>query len=64
MGAARLSAVLTDPASVHEPGRGFALIDPSSRRHDWLIRTSLEGRRSKLPYAGYAQALARMTARS
>jgi transcriptional regulator with XRE-family HTH domain len=38
-------------------GRGFALIDPSSRRRDWLIRTSIDGRRSRLPYAGYADAV-------
>ena len=30
-------------------GRGFALIDPASRRRDWLLRTSLDGRRSRLP---------------
>jgi transcriptional regulator with XRE-family HTH domain len=38
-------------------GRGFALIDPSSRRRDWLMRTSLDGRRSRLPYADYADAV-------
>lgn len=37
-------------------GRGLALIDPSSRRHDWLIRTSMDGRRSRLPYLDYADA--------
>lgn len=37
--------------------RGFALIDPSSRRRNWLIKTSLEGRRSALPYADYADAI-------
>lgn len=37
-------------------GRGFALIDPSSRRQDWLIRTSLDGRRSRLPFASYSDA--------
>jgi transcriptional regulator with XRE-family HTH domain len=37
-------------------GRGFALIDPSSRRRDWLIRTSIDGRRSRLPYRDYVDA--------
>ena len=36
--------------------RGLALIDPSSRRRDWLIRTSVDGRRSRLPYSNYADA--------
>jgi transcriptional regulator with XRE-family HTH domain len=37
-------------------GRGFALIDPASRRREWLIRTSTDGRRSRLPYRDYADA--------
>ena len=46
-------------------GRGFALIDPSSRRREWLIRTSIDGRRSRLPYVDYADAAqARPAARS
>jgi hypothetical protein len=35
-------------------GRGLALIDPRSRRRDWMIRTRLDGRRSPPPYRGYA----------
>ncbi len=35
-------------------GRGLALIDPRSRRRDWLIRTRSDGRRSRPPYRGYA----------
>lgn len=31
-------------------GRGFALIDPASRRREWLSRTSIDGRRSPAPY--------------
>jgi hypothetical protein len=38
-------------------GRGLALIDPSSRRRNWVIKTSLDGRRSALPYADYADAI-------
>lgn len=37
-------------------GRGLALVDPSSRRRAWLIRTSIDGRRSRLPYLDYADA--------
>jgi transcriptional regulator with XRE-family HTH domain len=44
-------------------GRGIALIDPSSRRRHWLIRTSVDGRRSPLPYVRYADAV-RPAARS
>jgi transcriptional regulator with XRE-family HTH domain len=53
--ATELGELVTDPAT-RIAGRGFALIDPSSRRRDWLIRTSIDGRRSRLPYAGYADA--------
>jgi hypothetical protein len=37
-------------------GRGLALLDPSSHRSDWLIRTRLDGRRSRAPVDGYASA--------
>jgi HTH-type transcriptional regulator / antitoxin HipB len=36
--------------------RGLALIDPASHRSDWLVRTRLDGRRSRPPYDGYASA--------
>jgi transcriptional regulator with XRE-family HTH domain len=55
IGAAGLADLLDRP-DITLPGRGFALIDPSSRRRDWLIRTSIEGRRSPLPYIDYADA--------
>lgn len=64
LGARELGQLIVDPGSDRPPGRAFALVDPSSRRRDWLIRTSIEGRRSRLPYTGYAHALARMTAGS
>jgi transcriptional regulator with XRE-family HTH domain len=47
---------LADPALLTGE-RGLALIDPSSRRRNWLIRTSLDGRRSPLPYVDYADAI-------
>ena len=40
--------------------RGLALIDPSSRRREWLIPTRLDGRRSPSPYRDYADAARRM----
>lgn len=39
--------------------RGLAMIDPSSRRTDWLIRTRSDGRRSPAPYRSYADAARR-----
>ncbi len=51
-----LGEVIDNPRT-RGAGRGFALIDPSSRRRDWLIKTSIDGRRSRLPYAGYADAV-------
>jgi transcriptional regulator with XRE-family HTH domain len=39
-----------------EVGRGLALIDPMSRRRDWLMRSRLDGRRSAPPYIDYADA--------
>ena len=42
------------------PRRGLALIDPSSRRADWLIPTCLDGRRSPAAYRDYADAARRM----
>ena len=40
--------------------RGFALIDPSSRRAEWLISSRLDGRRSPAKYRDYADAARRM----
>jgi transcriptional regulator with XRE-family HTH domain len=47
---------LADPALLTSEW-GLALIDPASRRADWLIRTGVDGRRSRLPYADYADAI-------
>lgn len=43
-------------------GRGLALIDPSSRGHDWLIRSRIDGRRSPSRYVDYADAARRSAA--
>jgi transcriptional regulator with XRE-family HTH domain len=40
-------------------GRGLAMIDPSNRGRQWLLRTRLDGRRSTARYAGYAEAARR-----
>jgi transcriptional regulator with XRE-family HTH domain len=44
------------------PGRGLAMIDPSNRGRDWLIRTRADGRRSPARYADYADAARRAVA--
>ena len=43
-----------------DPHRGLALIDPSSRRAEWLIPTRSDGRRSPAPYRDYADAARRL----
>lgn len=40
--------------------RGLAMIDPSSKRRDWLIRTRAEGRRVPCRYADYGAAARRL----
>jgi transcriptional regulator with XRE-family HTH domain len=42
--------------------RGLAMIDPASRRRDWLIPTRSDGRRSAAPYCDYAEAARRLAA--
>jgi hypothetical protein len=44
--------------------RGLALIDPTSRRRDWLIGTRSDGRRSSSPYRDYADAARRLSSAS
>jgi transcriptional regulator with XRE-family HTH domain len=39
--------------------RGLALIDPSSRRQEWLLKSRSDGRRSAAPYRDYADAARR-----
>jgi transcriptional regulator with XRE-family HTH domain len=43
-------------------GRGVALVDPRNRRRSWLIPSRIDGRRSKAPYGGIADARASMSA--
>lgn len=42
---------------------GLALIDPRSRRRDWLVRSRADGRRSPTPYRGYAEFMAAIEGR-
>ncbi|MEX1172245.1 MAG: helix-turn-helix domain-containing protein [Chloroflexota bacterium] len=52
-----------DPRSRHGAiiaTRGLALIDPRSRRRDWLIASRVDGRRSPAPYRDYADAARRL----
>lgn len=41
--------------------RGMALIDPTSRRADWLLSTRSDGRRSATPFRDYADAARRLS---
>lgn len=41
--------------------RGLAMLDPASKRQDWLIRSRVDGRRSPSRYADYAGAARRLT---
>ncbi|HEV8403410.1 MAG TPA: helix-turn-helix transcriptional regulator [Candidatus Limnocylindrales bacterium] len=58
--APEMTAMIDTPRDAR-PGRGIALIDPASRRRNWLIRTRADGRRTKAPYQGYADAVRRFT---
>jgi len=51
----RAGRMLATPIPV---GRGLALVDPRSRRRDWLIRSQVDGRRKPPPYANYASFMA------
>jgi len=55
-GVMRLELAGEGPATA---GRGLGLIDPSRRRHDWLLPSRIDGRRWEAPYRGYSDAAAR-----
>jgi transcriptional regulator with XRE-family HTH domain len=40
--------------------RGLAMLDPASKRRDWLVRCRIDGRRSAVRYADYADAARRL----
>lgn len=59
--AARLAEFVHAPMTLPRRGaRGLAMIDPSSRRRDWLRPTVSDGRRSPPPYRDYADAAAKL----
>jgi transcriptional regulator with XRE-family HTH domain len=64
--ASRAALAQSFPARAGEPierpgkaERGLAMIDPSSRRRDWMVRSRADGRRSGAPYADYRDFIAR-----
>jgi transcriptional regulator with XRE-family HTH domain len=58
-GADALRSWIEDPSSPR-PSPSVALIDPRSRRRDWLSRTTLDGRRRPAAYADYRTAAERI----
>ena len=52
----RPAELVADPMAAPSGARGLGLIDPASRPRGWLIRTSIDGRRGRLPYRDYADA--------
>jgi transcriptional regulator with XRE-family HTH domain len=42
--------------------RGLALIDPTSRRREWLLPTRSDGRRTAAPFSNYTDAAKRLVA--
>lgn len=60
-GALHMAAVTR--AEVAPVPRSLALIDPTSRRQEWLMRTRLDGRRGAAPFVGYADAARRLRGR-
>lgn len=59
--AAPLAALAADPAQSAVPvERSLAMIDPLSRRHDWLRPTRLDGRRTRAPHDDYAAVARRL----
>jgi transcriptional regulator with XRE-family HTH domain len=60
--AAEMARVVAGVPPATAMARGVALIDPSSRRRDWLLRSRSDGRRSPAPYRDYADAAHRFRA--
>jgi DNA-binding XRE family transcriptional regulator len=54
-----MSAIVERRVPSAARGRGLALIDPSSRRREWLLKARVDGRRSAAPYRDYADAARR-----
>jgi len=54
--AAQVRQDLVEPGHRPPGERGLALIDPTSRRRDWLMPSRSDGRRTAAPYRDYAEA--------
>jgi len=55
-----LRRIMEHPDRLRPPGRrGFALVDPLSRRVEWARPARIDGRRSPAPYADYADFMRR-----
>jgi transcriptional regulator with XRE-family HTH domain len=59
MRARELSTLVSTGVARSGPRRAVAMIDPGSRRADWLRRSRLDGRRSPAPYGDYADFMRR-----
>ncbi|HEV8280540.1 MAG TPA: helix-turn-helix domain-containing protein [Candidatus Limnocylindrales bacterium] len=58
--AAEMRIDVLQPERLAVSPRGLALIDPTSRRRDWLLPSRSEGRRTQAPYRDYADAARRL----
>ncbi|HEY4634323.1 MAG TPA: hypothetical protein VIH00_10430, partial [Candidatus Limnocylindrales bacterium] len=54
--AGSMDGLLGNPRSPWPAGRALALIDPTSRRRQWLIPARVDGRRSAASYRDYGDA--------
>ncbi|MFI5255452.1 MAG: helix-turn-helix transcriptional regulator [Candidatus Limnocylindrales bacterium] len=59
-----LAAWLPEPRPLASPARALALIDPLSRRADWLRASPVDRRRTAAPYEDYADFMRRLRGRS
>ncbi len=63
--AAEMMAIVgtsSSPGGIWTPGgssRGMALIDPASKRREWLLKSRVDGRRAVAPYRDYVDAARR-----
>lgn len=56
-----LRSIVADPRWARAPtARGLALIDPLSRRREWLRPARIDGRRARAPHPDYASVARRM----
>lgn len=51
-----MSGIVDGLVTPNPRSRGLALIDPSSRGRNWLMKTRVDGRRSPAPYRDYTDA--------